>query len=167
MFRTIADFEKIWKDESESVMKMLGQLTDASLSQQVTDDHRTLGRVAWHIVTTITEMIPATGLKLDGPDPKAGVPASVEEIRSAFQTASNSLLNQIKTDWTDETLQVEDDMYGLTWKRGYTLFVLIIHQTHHLGQMSVLMRQAGVKVPGIYGPSKEEWSQYGMSEPEV
>jgi len=58
-------------------------------------------------------------------------------------------------------------MYGYNWKRGYSLFILIIHQTHHLGQMSVLMRQAGLKVPGIYGPSKEEWAQFGMQEPEV
>jgi uncharacterized damage-inducible protein DinB len=28
--------------------------------------------------------------------------------------------------------------------------------------MTVLMRQAGLKVPGIYGPSREEWSQFGM-----
>jgi len=25
-----------------------------------------------------------------------------------------------------------------------------------------LMRQAGLKVPGIYGPSKEEWALMGM-----
>jgi hypothetical protein len=25
-----------------------------------------------------------------------------------------------------------------------------------------LMRQAGLKVPGVYGPSREEWSQFGM-----
>ena len=26
----------------------------------------------------------------------------------------------------------------------------------------VLMRQAGLAVPGVYGPSKEEWGAYGM-----
>ena len=26
----------------------------------------------------------------------------------------------------------------------------------------VLMRQAGLGVPGIYGPSKEEWATMGM-----
>jgi uncharacterized damage-inducible protein DinB len=25
------------------------------------------------------------------------------------------------------------------------------------GQLTVLMRQADLKVPGVYGPSKEEW----------
>jgi uncharacterized damage-inducible protein DinB len=31
--------------------------------------------------------------------------------------------------------------------------------------MTVLMRQAGLRVPGVYGPSQEEWSQFGMEAP--
>ena len=37
------------------------------------------------------------------------------------------------------------------------LMTLINHQNHHRGQMTVLMRQAGLTVPGVYGPAKEEW----------
>jgi uncharacterized damage-inducible protein DinB len=167
MFRTIADFEKIWTDESASVLKLFNVLTDASLAQPVTAGHRTLGRIAWHVVTSITEMMPKTGLTIAGPDPEAPVPATAAEIRSAFETASKSLLQQIKSNWTDNTLNIEDDLYGFKWARSYTLFILVIHQTHHLGQMTVLMRQAGLTVPGIYGPSKEEWEQFGMPEPQV
>ena len=36
------------------------------------------------------------------------------------------------------------------------LNVLIRHQIHHRGQMTILMRQAGVVVPSVYGPSREE-----------
>ena len=32
---------------------------------------------------------------------------------------------------------------------------LINHQNHHRGQMTVLMRQAGLTVPGVYGPAKK------------
>ena len=39
---------------------------------------------------------------------------------------------------------------------------LINHQNHHRGQMTVLMRQAGLTVPGVYGPAKEEWATAGM-----
>jgi uncharacterized damage-inducible protein DinB len=53
-------------------------------------------------------------------------------------------------------------MYGEQWPRGTMLNALIAHQTHHRGQMTVLMRQAGVPVPGMYGPSKEEWAAMGM-----
>jgi uncharacterized damage-inducible protein DinB len=42
------------------------------------------------------------------------------------------------------------------------LQALISHEIHHRGQMTVLMRQAGLKVPGIYGPAREEWAAYGM-----
>jgi uncharacterized damage-inducible protein DinB len=44
---------------------------------------------------------------------------------------------------------------------------LIQHQAHHRGQMTVLMRQAGLPVPGIYGPSKEEWANFGMEAPKM
>lgn len=33
--------------------------------------------------------------------------------------------------------------------------------------MTVLMRQAGLVVPGIYGPSKEEWANFGMESPQI
>jgi uncharacterized damage-inducible protein DinB len=33
---------------------------------------------------------------------------------------------------------------------------LIRHQIHHRGQMTILMREAHVVVPGVYGPSREE-----------
>jgi len=58
-------------------------------------------------------------------------------------------------------------MYGEKWARGVTLHILLVHEIHHRGQMTVLMRQAGLKVPGVYGPAKEEWTQYKMPEPEV
>ena len=50
---------------------------------------------------------------------------------------------------------------------GLTLQVLVVHQAHHRGQMTVLMRQAGLEVPGVYGPSRQEWAAYGMQPPAV
>ncbi|HBP64402.1 MAG TPA: hypothetical protein DD730_09030 [Desulfosporosinus sp.] len=58
-------------------------------------------------------------------------------------------------------------MYGETWTNGHTLRALIDHQIHHRGQITVLMRQAGLKVPGIYGPSREDWRQMGMKPPRI
>jgi uncharacterized damage-inducible protein DinB len=48
-----------------------------------------------------------------------------------------------------------------------TLGALVGHQTHHRGQMTVLMRQAGLVVPGIFGPAREEWAKMGMPAPEI
>jgi len=55
-------------------------------------------------------------------------------------------------------------MYGEKWPNGKTLEVLIFHEIHHRAEMVALMRVLDMKVPGIYGPSKEDWSKYGLPE---
>ena len=167
MIRTIADFERMWTAEIESTQKVFQQLTDKSLTQEVAPGVRTLGRLAWHITTTIPEMMERTGLTLTGPAPNDPVPSTAKAILDAFTTASKSLLEQVKTKWMDATLEIADEMYGEKWKRGVTLNTLIQHQIHHRAQMTVVMRLAGLPVPGVFGPSHEEWAEYGMQPPSV
>lgn len=162
MYNSISQFKKDWKFESDSTVKMFNNLTDEKLNQKITPDGRSLGFLAWHIAQTIPEMMGKTGLKVEGPGFDEKMPATVKEIVSGFEKASNSLIEQIDKDWKDDSLAIEDDMYGEKWKRGLSLLYLMLHQAHHRGQMTVLMRQAGLKVPGIYGPAKEEWAQMGM-----
>lgn len=167
MLTKIEHFKNSWEYESSATRKLMNELTDKSLSQQVSNDHRTLGRMAWHLVLTIPEMANRTGLKVEGPAVNTPVPTSAETIKNTYDQVASSLLAQVTGTWKDETLEVSDDMYGEQWKRGMSLAALINHEIHHRGQMSVLMRQAGLKVPGIYGPSKDEWPTYGMKEPEI
>jgi uncharacterized damage-inducible protein DinB len=167
MIRSIADFESLWQSELEATQKIFKHLTNKSLGQAVDKDNRTLGRMAWHITTSIPEMMKRTGLPFAGPDEHAPVPAPAKEIFDTYNSFAVSLLDEIKKEWTDATLLEEDEMYGERWARGKTLLVLVIHQIHHRGQMTVLMRQAGLGVPGIYGPAREEWGAYGMPAPEV
>lgn len=163
MFRHIADFEKSWAQDSESMLKVLRSLTDASLAQAVVPGGRTLGRLAWHLTCTLGEMPARVGLKVSSPPYEAEPPASAAGIAAAYEKASRSLLEQLRSQgWSDATLEVEDEMYGQRWKRGFTLTALLEHQIHHRGQMTVLMRQAGLKVPGVYGPAREEWAALGM-----
>ncbi|OFV80922.1 MAG: hypothetical protein A2Y78_13610 [Acidobacteria bacterium RBG_13_68_16] len=162
MIRTIADFEAIWKNESEITAGVLAAVTDASLAQRVTPNDRTLRDMAWHIVATIAEMMGRTGLAIEGLDADAPAPASAEAIRDAYVRVASSLLERLRRTWTDETLTVEDDMYGERWPRGATLLALVVHQTHHRGAMTVLMRQAGLVVPNIYGPNREQSESLGL-----
>jgi uncharacterized damage-inducible protein DinB len=167
MYRRIEDFLSSWEYEASHTSKMIGVLTDAALGQPVAPGHRTLGRVAWHLAQSIPEMMNRTGLPVAGADPEAAVPRSAAAIKEAYDKASASLVKQVKANWNDATLEVEDNMYGETWKRGVTLASLIVHQAHHRGQMTVLMRQAGLKVPGVYGPALEDWAAYGRPAPAV
>ncbi len=162
MYRKLEDFINDWKYESESTLKIFNNLTDESLTKVVNQNIRTAGRLAWHITTAIGEMAHRTGLTFKTVDSNSPIPTTAKEIVDAYKEASENLLAAIKSNWNDDTLLVEDDMYGEMWKRGTTLGVIISHQIHHRAQLTVVMRLNGIKVPGVYGPSKEEWTSYGM-----
>ena len=166
MIRSIDDFLTVWKQETHSTTKLFGGLTDTSLSQSINGEHRDLGRLAWHVTTTIREMMERTGLPVEGPDPHSPVPSSATEIVREYKRSSESLTNVLSA-WTDATLDEKDNLYGEEWRRGLTLQILLLHQTHHRGQMTVLMRQAGLPLAGMYGPTKEDWVKFGMPVPAV
>lgn len=166
MFTSLHHFEAAWAHESESTQKLLDALTDASLAQPIHPCGRTLGRLAWHIAQTLPEMMGKTGLQLAGPGEHDPLPTRAAVIAEGYRTASASLLEQLRAHWTDATLTEQDNMYGDMWPRGVTLSILIRHEAHHRGQMTVLMRQAGLPVAGVYGPSAEEWAAYGAPAPE-
>jgi len=166
MYRLIQDFLDTWKYERIATIKILRALTDVSLQQKVSTPGRSLGFLAWHITTTLGEMGGKAGLSIDGPAKDSPVPVKAMEIVNIYDRASSSLVSYVKANWTDAMLLDQIDMYVEKWTRGATLTSLVLHQTHHRGQMTVLMRQAGLKVPGIYGPSREEWIKIGMTAPE-
>ena len=163
MIRTVANFETIWNNERQITTRVLAALTDASLAQRVTPKDRTLGDMAWHIATVIPEMMRRTGLSIEGADHDAPCPTLSKEIHDAYVQAAESLAELVRRTWTDETLTVEDDMYGERWPRGVTLLALLVHQIHHRGAMTVLMRQAGLVVPAIYGPNREQSQAMGIA----
>jgi uncharacterized damage-inducible protein DinB len=167
MISSINDFEHVWSSELEATQKLFKHLNDRSLSQAVNAEGRTLARLAWHITTSMPEMISRTGLAILGPGADDPIPPTARLIAQAYSEAAISLLEQVKAGWTDATLQQKDDMYGEKWARGFTLSVLVLHQVHHRGQMTVLMRQAGLEIPGLYGPARQEWAAFGMKPPAI
>ena len=162
MFRSVKDFEKEFQVESEGSLKILRALTATALDQRVAPEYRSLGRLAWHLVQSQVDMATKSGLSVQGPDWDTPIPANVENIAAAYERVSRDVLNEVRTKWTDASLLEEHDLYGENWANGFTLEILIRHEAHHRGQMTVLMRQAGLVVPGMYGPAKEEWDAYGM-----
>jgi len=162
MFSKISEFLDAWRYETDGTLKILKALTDESLAQPVAPGGRSLGFIAWHITTTLGEMMGHAGVTADAPNEKSPMPAAAAAIAAAYEQGAKAVAEAVKTNWSDEQLGDDVAMYGETWKKGAVLGALIAHQCHHRGQMTVLMRQAGLKVPGVYGPAREEWPAYGM-----
>jgi uncharacterized damage-inducible protein DinB len=163
MYRTISDFTLDWKSESAATLKVLHALTDESLHQKVSPTGRSLGFLAWHLVLSLVESGSMMKLQITGPAEDSEQPESASEIATAYDISAKSVGEVVRTTWSDASLDEKIDMYGEQWKRGFALSSLVKHQTHHRAQMTVLMRQAGVPVPGVYGPSREEWVKMGMT----
>ncbi|WP_205508498.1 DinB family protein [Longitalea arenae] len=157
MIRTIHDFLDRWKEETEATLKIFKSLTDESL-QVAIPGGRTLGRLANHITETVTELPGKLGLPIE--EVHAGY-STVQELVTNYKKYADQLVGVIISNWDDSDLTDENNLYGDPWKNGFSLWILLIHQAHHRAQMTVLMRMAGLTVPGVYGPTREEWEAWG------
>ncbi|HVR38475.1 MAG TPA: DinB family protein [Thermoanaerobaculia bacterium] len=166
MFRKIEDFLHDWAEESIATERVMRNLTDASLARRVTEEGRSLGRVAWHIVLSLSELLQRIELPIDVMDPDTPVLTVAEEIANRYEAEAKKIRELVPQHWHDEDLLVEVNPYGEVWTRGDALSRMIKHEVHHRGQMTVLMRQEGLIVPGVYGPAQQEWSAYRMPAPE-
>lgn len=162
MYRKTEDFLSDWDYEYKSTLKMIEHVSDEALDVSFNGEVRKISRLIWHMTLTIGEMLHKAGLIVDCPPEDAPLPATKKIQVESYKKAAESALELIKANWNDNTLLLKDNMYGEEWEKGKTLQVLILHQAHHRGQLTVLMRMAGCKVPGIYGPAKEEWVQMGL-----
>ncbi|MDE3839095.1 hypothetical protein C0966_06905 [Bacillus methanolicus] len=167
MFQTLDNFFRSWEFEERATQRILDNLTDDSLRQEVTSQNWTLGRIAWHTVTAIHIISSHSGLTFEAPSEDWPIPASAQFIAESYHQASAAFIQEIKTQWTDNNLKDLTAFFGQQMPNGLLLLFLIQHQVHHRGQMTVLMRQAGLNVPGIYGPSKEEWANLVMEAPKM
>src|SRR3982751_5071991 len=127
MITSIHEFKEIWREESNFTRRAIAELSDASLAQPVCDDHRTLGRISWHVIASIPDTMCRTGLPVKGPALDSTPPATAREHADAYDLASNSLMEAI-SNWPARDLDIVDDMFGERWTRRFTLQVLINHQ---------------------------------------
>ncbi len=173
MYRRLDDFRAQFQEEVDDTLKVLRAIPESAAAQAVTPAHRDLRRLAWHLVESLVSLPVQLGVTVDGPACDATftclepVPATMAEITARYARAAASLLQGV-AGWTDGDLLQEETMYGhLVWTKGYSLRALELHQAHHRGQITVLMRQAGLQVPGFYGPSLEEWAALGAPVPAI
>ncbi|ABO68143.1 hypothetical protein CW755_17010 [Geobacillus thermodenitrificans] len=165
MYVTVADFIREWNWEASLTQKVLDGLTDEALNQKVYPEGRTLGRIVWHFTTNIPEYLAHFGLKIDKVENAENVPTSAKEIAETFQKVSSYAAKVIEQQWTDESLKEVQNAFGRQETNAQILMGLIKHIIHHRGQVTVLMRQAGLKPFGVYGPSKEDWVHFGVDNP--
>lgn len=158
MYHTMQEFLEDWRQEEALTIKVLERLTDASLKQAVSEQQpRSLGDLAWHLLGGLGGILGGAGLQIEGPDFKAPAPSSAADILEGYRQMSAAVTNALKAQWNDAKLSEKLKLFGfIDTTYGGVLTTVVRHQIHHRGQMTILMRQAGVVPPGVYGPNEEE-----------
>ena len=162
MYRQTGDFLRDWAYESESTLKLLRNINQEHFSHKSHENVRDIATLTRHMVHSVGEMLNRTGLEVYMPDEQELETYSPEQVADAYERVADSAANEVQTKWNDGTLEHKVNLYGEEWANGYTLLVLLLHQAHHRGQLTVLMRQAGLPLSGVYGPTKEEWESMGL-----
>jgi uncharacterized damage-inducible protein DinB len=159
MFHTIEEFLQEWNQEAAGSERILNHLTDASLPQQIAENHFTLGELGWHIANSIPVFAGQLGIEVPYPGDYKEVPTQASVIAEGYAKTNRAFVEALRSSWNDADIAQVRQVFGREMANGVTLRMLIQHQTHHRGQMTVLMRQAGLTVPGLYGPSREEYAE--------
>lgn len=154
MYRKVEDFLAEWKNASAGTLKAIQAVPTEKMDVAIVDGHNSLGWLAWHLVGVNAAFGQFAGLQIPGPGADMPQPATMEEIADYYVQVQEAYVTEAAT-LTDEQLLEEVSVFGGMMPRGQLLRLLIDHQTHHRGQMTVLIRQAGLPVPAIMGPTKE------------
>ena len=154
LFNSIEAFVHSLEHEASRTCALLDVLTDESLRTRVAPDLRTLGEMAWHLPQSLGSIAAQLGIVIDAPARDTPPPTRASLIRDVYDLAVNGLMKGVRQ-WDDDALLGPGDVYGERWARGHTLRVMLDHEIHHRGECVVLMRQAGLEPPALYGPVLE------------
>jgi uncharacterized damage-inducible protein DinB len=152
------------RQESATTRRILDRIPADRLSWKPCEKSLTVGQIAFHLAA-----IPGVFAKLLVPDtfdvPKDAFtfahPATKDEILSTFDTgikAAQEFLagltdEQARGLWTTRS----EGRTMMQLPRGNAVRMLMLnHSVHHRGQLSIYLREMGVAVPAIYGPSGDE-----------
>jgi len=149
--------------EAATTRRVLERVPDAQLHWKPAEKSRTLGQLAWHIAvnpggvaslaSTTPAQVPQFG---EEPSPKSTAELlstlddSVKQAKALLGGMDDSAMTAT---WT---LMAGDKPMMAMPRVALLCSIMLNHWYHHRGQLSVYLRQLGVPLPSIYGPSADE-----------
>lgn len=159
MYANVQQFLGAYKHEAETTQRVLNALTDASLETRKTADDLSIRDLAWHVATGPGHMLHHEGFPFDSNSWQTPEGISAAQLAAKFGEISGGVLDYAQNNLADADFNREATWFGFTLPLGVWMNMIVNHEVHHRGQLSVLMRQAGLTVPSIYGPNKEETAE--------
>ena len=156
MYRKLDDFIEEWRHNSAGTLAAFEAITEEKKHQSIEKGHSSLEWLSWHLTTAPAYFMGQVGLSLDVELNPSNTPSTIQEIIAVYNNVRDNVINVAKENLSDEKLLEEVNSHGRDVAIGAILRMMVDHQTHHRAQMQVLIRQAGLPVPSVMGPTKEQ-----------
>jgi uncharacterized damage-inducible protein DinB len=150
------------EQEAMTTRRVLERVPDAQLSWRPHEKARTLGELALHVagtpgaVATLAARSEIQAPTFTDPSPNSAselIPALDESIATAKRVLGQMDDATLRAQWR----MMRDGREIMSIPRIALLrSVMLNHWYHHRGQLSVYLRELGVAIPSIYGPSADE-----------
>jgi uncharacterized damage-inducible protein DinB len=150
--------------EMATTRKMLERFPEDKVEWRPHDTSMTLGRLAGHVSELPGWVVPTISQEKLELDPSTIVPVvmkSREEVLKKFDETVK-VSRAVIAGASDEALMkpwslVVSGHTAFTMPKAVVLRTFVMnHMIHHRGQLAAFYRIAGVPVPSLYGPSKDE-----------
>jgi uncharacterized damage-inducible protein DinB len=151
------------EQEAQTTRRVLERVPDNQLAWRPHEKARTLGELALHVAIVpgaVAELVasqsPAQVPEFNDPRPKSAselIPALDESIAKAKNVLGGMDDAVLMATW--RMMQGERELFAVP-RIAMLRSIMLNHWYHHRGQLTVYLRELGVPVPSIYGPSADE-----------
>lgn len=157
-------FLSVWDEEAKKTAAMLRALPAGRYDFRPDPGGRSLGELGWHLAETeafMTYGIERGVFEMGAKPPGMDRPKTIEELAPGFERVHAEAVERVrKLDGTDLDRQIMFFTGSPVTVRQILWTMLLHHQIHHRGQLSVLCRLAGGSAPAPYGPNREEMAKF-------
>ena len=159
----IDDMLRELEQETQTTRRVLERVPDDQLAWRPHEKARTLGELALHVAMVpggVAELVaspsPAQAPQFTDPSPTSAselIPALDQSIAKAMQVLGGMDDATLAATW--RLMQGERELFAIP-RVAMLRSVMLNHWYHHRGQLTVYLRELGVPIPSIYGPSADE-----------
>ncbi len=149
--------------EAETTRRVLERVPDDQLAWRPHAKARTLGQLAWHVAVVpggvaqlAAQSSPQAPQFTADPIPNSAselIPALDQSIATAKDVLGGLDDTAVMATW--RLMQGDRELFAIP-RGAFLRSIMLNHWYHHRGQLTVYLRQLGVPLPSIYGPSADE-----------
>jgi uncharacterized damage-inducible protein DinB len=163
MSNELQTFLDTWDDEAKKTAQMLRALPTDKYDFRPDAGGRSLGELGWHLAEVdafMTYGIQRGVFEMGAKPPGIERPKTVAELAPGYERVHTDAVERVrKLNPADLDRQITFITGDPVTVRQILWTMLLHHQIHHRGQLSLMCRLAGGCPPAPYGPNREQMAK--------